>query len=82
MNYHYINMVIKKLVETTPNSLNLLGVGELTPYDESMLTPGIAVGSIEKENIGKALDSVAKTVKETTNTVIDKTKEFKDTITK
>jgi hypothetical protein len=46
------------------------------------LIAGIAVGSIEKENIGKALDSGAKTVKETANTVIDKTKEFKDTITK
>ena len=46
------------------------------------LIAGIAVGSVEKENIGKALDSGAKTVKETTNTVIDKTKEFKDTITK
>ncbi len=32
-------MVIKKLIETTPNSLNLLEVGELTPYDESSLTP-------------------------------------------
>jgi len=46
------------------------------------LIAGIAVGSIEKENIGKVLDSSAKTVKETTNTLIDKTKEFKDTITK
>ena len=32
-------MVIKKLVETTPNSLNLLGVGELTPFELSVLTP-------------------------------------------
>ena len=46
------------------------------------LITGIVVGSIEKENIGKALDSSAKTVKETTNTVIDKTIEFKDKITK
>ncbi len=46
------------------------------------LIAGIAVGSVEKENIGKALDSGAKTVKETTNTVIDKTIEFKDKITK
>jgi hypothetical protein len=46
------------------------------------LIAGIAVGGIEKENIGKALDSGAKTVKETTNSVIDKTKEFRDTITK
>ena len=39
MNYHYINMVIKKLVETTLNSLNLLGVGELTPFELSTLMP-------------------------------------------
>lgn len=39
MNNHYIIMVIKKLVETNPNSLNILGVGQLTPYDESSLTP-------------------------------------------
>ena len=39
MNNHHLIMVIKKLIETTPNSLNLLGVGELTPYDESSLTP-------------------------------------------
>jgi hypothetical protein len=39
MNNHYKNMVIKKLVETTPNSLNLLEVGELTPLRLSALTP-------------------------------------------
>jgi len=39
MNNHKNIMVIKKLVETTPNSLNLLGVGELTPHDESSLMP-------------------------------------------
>jgi len=39
MNYHYIIMVIKKLIETTPKSLNLLGVGELTPLKLSALTP-------------------------------------------
>ena len=75
-------MVIKNLINSIGNSLNLLRVGELILFLLSTLTPGIAVGSIEKENIGKALDSGAKTVKETTNTVIDKTKEFKDTITK
>ena len=32
-------MVIKKLIESTPNLLNLLKIGELTPYDESSLTP-------------------------------------------
>ena len=32
-------MVIKKLVETTPNSLNLLKTGELTSFDESTLMP-------------------------------------------
>jgi hypothetical protein len=32
-------MATKKLIESTPNSLNLLGVGELTPYDESTLMP-------------------------------------------
>jgi hypothetical protein len=39
MNNHYKIMVIQKVVETTPNSLNLLGVGELTPLPISMLTP-------------------------------------------
>ena len=32
MNYHYIIMVIKKLIETTPKSLKLFGIGELTPF--------------------------------------------------
>jgi len=32
-------MVIKKLIETTPNSLNLLEVGELTLFLLSALTP-------------------------------------------
>lgn len=39
MNNHINIMVIKKLVETTPNSLNLLGVGELTLCSISTLTP-------------------------------------------
>ena len=39
MNNHYKIMVIKKLIETTPKSLKLLGIGELTPYDESALMP-------------------------------------------
>lgn len=39
MNNHYKIMVIKKLIETTPNSLNLLEVGELTPSRLSALTP-------------------------------------------
>lgn len=39
MNNHYIIMVIKKLIESTPNSLNILGVGELTPFELSSLTP-------------------------------------------
>ena len=41
MNNHKINMGIKKLIVFRCNSLNLLGVGELTPYDESTLTPGV-----------------------------------------
>ena len=41
MKGHYIIMIIKKLVETTPNSLNLLGVRELTPCDESSLMPDV-----------------------------------------
>jgi len=32
-------MVIKKLIETTPKSLNLFKVGELTPPRLSTLTP-------------------------------------------
>jgi hypothetical protein len=39
MNHNYIIMVIKKLIETTPNSLKLLGIGELTPFQISTLTP-------------------------------------------
>ena len=39
MNNHKIIMVIKKLIETTPNSLNLLRIGELTPFELSSLTP-------------------------------------------
>jgi hypothetical protein len=39
MNNHYNIMVIKKLIEATPNSLNLLEVGELTPFDLSALMP-------------------------------------------
>jgi hypothetical protein len=39
MNNHYIIMVIKKLIESTPNPLNLLGVGELTLLRLSPLTP-------------------------------------------
>ena len=46
MKNHYINMVIKNLVETTPNSLNLLGVGELTPLLISTLTPDVDTISI------------------------------------
>jgi hypothetical protein len=43
-------MVIKKLVESTPNSLNLLEVGKLTPYDESTLMP-VSEGSFAKNNV-------------------------------
>ena len=57
-------------------------IGVPISCDDYLVIAGIAVGSVEKENIGKALDSGAKTVKETTNTVIDKTIEFKDKITK
>ena len=32
-------MVVKQLIESTPNSLNILGVGELTPFELSSLTP-------------------------------------------
>ena len=39
MNNHYVIMVIKKLFETTPNSLKLLRIGELTAIDLSTLTP-------------------------------------------
>lgn len=50
MNYHYIIMVIKKLIESTPNSLNILGVGELTPITISTLTP-VSVHEIENRAI-------------------------------
>lgn len=39
MNYHNKNMVIKRLIETTLNSLRLLRIGELTPIVLSALTP-------------------------------------------
>ena len=39
MNSHTKNMGMQKLIFSHCNSLNLLGVGELTPYDESLLTP-------------------------------------------
>lgn len=39
MNDHNIIMVIKKLIVSGCNSLNLLGVGELTPFELSTLTP-------------------------------------------
>jgi len=39
MNNHKIIMVIKKLIETTPNSLKALRIGELTPLSLSSLTP-------------------------------------------
>ena len=38
MNYHKLIMVIKKLIETTPNSLKLLRIGELTALGLSPLT--------------------------------------------
>jgi len=46
MNNHYIIMVIKKLVETTPNSLKLLRIGELTPFQISTLTPDVDTISV------------------------------------
>jgi hypothetical protein len=39
MNYHNKIMVIKKLIVSCSNSLNLLEVGELTPFRLSLLTP-------------------------------------------
>jgi len=39
-------MGIKKLIVSGCNSLNLLGVGELTPYDEGTLTPDVAAISV------------------------------------
>ncbi len=39
MNNHYNIMVIKKLIETTPKSLYLLRVGELTPFELATLMP-------------------------------------------
>ena len=50
MNNHTNIMVIKKLVETTPNSLNLLGVGELTLCLISTLMP-VSEGSFAKNNV-------------------------------
>jgi hypothetical protein len=39
MNNHKLIMVIKNPIETTPNSLKLLRIGELTPLAISTLTP-------------------------------------------
>ena len=39
MKAHIKIMGIKKLIVSGCNSLNLLGVGELTPHDESSLMP-------------------------------------------
>jgi hypothetical protein len=39
MNIHTNVMDIKKLIVSSCNSLNLLGVGELTPLTISTLTP-------------------------------------------
>ena len=39
MNNHYYIMVIKKLIESTPNLLKLLKIGELTPFELSTLMP-------------------------------------------
>lgn len=48
MNNHYNIMGIKKLIESTSNSLNILGVGELTPFELSSLTPvSVSEGSLE-----------------------------------
>ena len=41
MNDHTIIMGIKKLIVFRCNSLNLLGVGELTPHELSTLTPDV-----------------------------------------
>jgi len=46
------------------------------------LVAGLVVGVGEKDEIGKVFESGAKTVKETTSTVIEKTKEYGDKITK
>jgi hypothetical protein len=39
MNNHKIVMVISKLIDSTSNSLKVLGIGELTPLSISTLTP-------------------------------------------
>jgi len=46
------------------------------------LVAGLTVGVVEKDNIGKIFDSGAKVVKETSSTVIEKTKEYSDKVTK
>jgi len=46
------------------------------------LVAGLVIGVVEKDEISKVFDSSAKTVKETTSTVIEKTKEYKAKITK
>jgi hypothetical protein len=51
MNNHYIIMVIKKIVETTPNSLNLFEVGELTLLRLSSLTPVSKSSSVKNNDI-------------------------------
>jgi|UPI0003623872 hypothetical protein len=40
------------------------------------LIAGVTVGVVEKDSIGKAFDFSVKTVKETTETVIQKTKDI------
>lgn len=39
MKYHTLIMGIKKVIESTPNSLKLLEIGELTPRKLSTLMP-------------------------------------------
>jgi hypothetical protein len=46
------------------------------------LVAGFVVGVVEKDEIGKVFDTSAKTAKEITSTVIEKTKEYGDKITK
>jgi hypothetical protein len=46
------------------------------------LVAGLTVGIVEKDNIGKAFDSGIKAAKETSNTVIEKTKEYTDKVIK
>ena len=50
MNNHTIIMDIKKLIVSSCNSLNLLGVGELTPLPISTLMP-VSEGSFAKNNV-------------------------------